>query len=364
MPRSPERSDLPDNLYQNKTGYFYWRDPNTRKSYGLGRDRDKAIEQAKKANAFADQHKPGLVARIQVPTDKTLGQFLPTYREHVKTLGLATRTQYAVKACLKSIEKHLSDVPIGTRYEDAPAITARCYDFLKAEYLNAGKLRMAKVVRSTLHDLLSCMISRGWLAVNPVRDLDLPAPQVKRQRLTLETFWPVYNAAEDEWLKRGMELALVTLQRREDVANMGFRDVQNGVLLVEQGKTDTRLRIPLALTLKATGWNLGEVIKSCRDLVVSPHLIHHDTHQGKAKPGMRVHPQTLSNAFTAARIRSGIAVDEGKTPPTFHELRSLGIRLYEQQGYNPQALAGHKQASTTALYRDDRGAEWIEVNAK
>ena len=43
------------------------------------------------------------------------------------------------------------------------------------------------------------------------------------------------------------------------------------------------------------------------------------------------------------------------TPPTFHEIRSLSERLYSEQGVNTQALLGHRQASTTAIYDDPRG---------
>lgn len=49
------------------------------------------------------------------------------------------------------------------------------------------------------------------------------------------------------------------------------------------------------------------------------------------------------------------------TPPTFHDLRSLALRLYHDQGVNAQALAGHKSADMTSVYRDVRGDEWVKV---
>lgn len=33
------------------------------------------------------------------------------------------------------------------------------------------------------------------------------------------------------------------------------------------------------------------------------------------------------------------------------------------QGIDPQALAGHKDAATTAIYRDVRNSEWVMVKA-
>lgn len=58
---------------------------------------------------------------------------------------------------------------------------------------------------------------------------------------------------------------------------------------------------------------------------------------------------------------TGITWAEGKTPPSFHEIRSLAARLYNDQGIDAQALLGHKSADMTAVYRDTRGAEWTEV---
>jgi hypothetical protein len=39
--------------------------------------------------------------------------------------------------------------------------------------------------------------------------------------------------------------------------------------------------------------------------------------------------------------------------------RCESIRFDQQQGYDPQALAGHKDAGRTAIYKDNRGAERV-----
>lgn len=46
-------------------------------------------------------------------------------------------------------------------------------------------------------------------------------------------------------------------------------------------------------------------------------------------------------------------------PPTFHELRSLSIRLYHDQGIDAQALAGHNSEDMTSVYRDVRGTSGL-----
>lgn len=357
--RKPLRTDWPPHLYERR-GYFSWRHPDTRQEYGLGRNEAEAIAAATEANEHV---KRSILDRIAKPS-RTLGKFLPIYREHLLTLKMAKRTEYGKRSALKAIEASLGDLAISARYEDAPAMTEACATFLDG-YITAGKRRMAKSVRSTLKDVFSRMIAKGWLAVNPVRDVTLPAPKVKRQRLTLDDFRAIYAVAPQvaPWLPRAMELAIVTLQRVEEVSAMTFRAVATERLCVVQRKTKARLRIPLTMRLNALEWSLSDIIGRCRDLTLSPSLVHHVEHQGRAKPGMKVHPATISKRFTAARKLAGIVIEKGKTPPTFHELRSLGIRLYEQEGYDPQNLAGHKDAATTALYKDDRGREWIDVES-
>lgn len=347
------RSDWPKHLYESR-GYYTYRHPVTGKGYGLGRDLAYAMEQANQANAAIDGQ--SLLRKLE--ERKTLGEFLTIYETHLDTLNLRPRSRYCIRSSLKAIRSALSDLEIGTRYEDAPAMSGRCFAFLKT-YVDRNKLRMAKQVRTTLIDVFACMISRGWIAVNPCRDLKLPAPTVKRQRLTLDD-WTAIHAQSPAWLQRAMELALVTLQRREDVANMRFRDVSQGYLQVNQQKTDARLRIPMGIELN--GLTLDGVIRSCRDMV-TPYMVHHPRTHGKATAGDRVHPQTIAREFAAIRDKVGIQTQAGKTPPTFHEIRSLGIRLYKARGYNPQDLAGHKQSTTTDIYADDRGAEWVTVKA-
>jgi integrase len=64
----------------------------------------------------------------------------------------------------------------------------------------------------------------------------------------------------------------------------------------------------------------------------------------------------------AAKRAEGPLWEEGKTPPSFHELRSLSERLYNaQSNVDTQLLLGHKDPRSTAIYKDARGAEWVRV---
>ncbi len=109
-----------------------------------------------------------------------------------------------------------------------------------------------------------------------------------------------------------MELALVSGQSRAEVLKAKFKAVRNGHWWFERGKTGARICLPLNLKLDCLG-----------------------------KTGLDFAP---------------------RTPPTFHEIRSLAVRLYKAQGnISRQELLGHKDEKTTLVYEDGRG-EWIKVN--
>lgn len=366
-PRNAKNDDLPANLYESR-GYFTWIHPDTKARFPLGKiTRAEAIDEANETNESIK--KPvKLAQRVAERSDKpklgTLADFLPAYRKRLETAELAEVSRYRRERHLIAIQGKLGDVLIGPSPEDGAEVTRRTSVFLTA-YANAGKRQTARALRSTLRDLYATMCSAGLLTINPGFLVKLPPAKITRERLTLDTFTRIYEAAAalDPWVQRSMALALVTLQRRNDVARMTFRSVEDGRLRVEQQKTGTRLRIPLELRLQAVGWSVGEVIAQCRDAVLSRSLIHHTRHQGRAKPGDVVQGRAITDAFAEARKLAQVDAEEGRRPPSFHELRSLGARLYKQQGYDPQGLLGHKQASTTAVYLDNRNVAWIDVAA-
>ncbi|MCM5061648.1 tyrosine-type recombinase/integrase, partial [Escherichia coli] len=115
--------------------------------------------------------------------------------------------------------------------------------------------------------------------------------------------------------------------------------------------------LPLTLRCDAIGITLKEVIDGCRDRILSPYLIH-SRHQKQPKPMSK---DNLSDYFAKARDLAGVIPPAGKTPPTFHEQRSLSERLYRAQGIDTKTLLGHKVQATTDRYNDTRGQEWVKL---
>jgi integrase len=134
---------------------------------------------------------------------------------------------------------------------------------------------------------------------------------------------------------------------------------------VDQGKTGARVVLPFDLRLEAFGKSLGDVYEQCRQTgVLSPYLIHQTESRGNSPAGRQIWVDTISRRFTDTLGRLGLTFED-KTPPTFHEIRSLSERLYAAQGnVNTQELLGHKDPRTTQLYHDARGAEWVRVTIR
>lgn len=363
-PRKDGNKDLAGlNLYRktdkrNGKTYYTYRDPVSGKSFGLGTDKEEAIREAVAAIHATVRHQPALVDRVSAsPEDnKLFSAWLVEYRELYAARGLSASSQRNVGMRINRLDKVFGGIGI----RDISTMDVAKY--LKG-LTKEGKAPMARAMRSLLRDVFIEAMAEGWCNDNPVDKTKAATVTIKRSRLTLELWKAAYAEAKQPWLKRAMELALLTGQRRDDIASMLFKDIYDDHLHVIQSKTGARLRISTSLRLEAIGMSLDAVIRSCRDRVLSPNLVHHHRTISRAKAGQNVVLDTISKEFAAARDRGAqaLGIDLGGTPPTFHEMRSLAARLHAAEGRNPQALLGHKSAKMTDMYRDSRGAEWIDV---
>lgn len=362
-PRSPSRKAFPPNLQVNAAGYYSWRDPRSGKSHGIGTDRQEAFTEARAANAMlAEKESRKLVERIKLSDTPSLAQWRDDWLGIVqKKRNLSDKTIKNHKSALRELMAQCGHMPVSD-------ITPKMIANVLEVYTNAGHDRMAELARDTAFDLFRGAEVRGHIEVgkNPVTATEVKSSEVKRLRLSLEEFMKIHAAAHRPWLRCAMELALVTAQRRGDVAAMKRADIVDGHLQVDQRKSGgkTKLGIPLTLRLEAVGWSLKEVINRCRTVgLITPHLIHHRTPGGHYRAGDRVALNTVSNKFAEAVVAAGLQAEEGRTLPTFHEIRSLAIRLYTAQSGQEfaQALAGHKDMKTTLLYTDPRDSEAVRI---
>jgi integrase len=65
--------------------------------------------------------------------------------------------------------------------------------------------------------------------------------------------------------------------------------------------------------------------------------------------------------FSVVKIRRA-PFPEAKRP-SFHEIRALGAKLYEDARISPQQLLGHTNPKTTRIYLDRHEVKWVEIDA-
>lgn len=361
MSNRPKRYDgnLPRNLTYRKTKQIYsWRNPVTGQEISLGRiPRKDAVAQAIEANSYIEQNylPSALLDRLKEAPEFTLSKWLERYDIILARRNLKPNTMKVRKNQLATIKAEFGRQPIAL-------ITTREIALFLDSYVECGKRSMAVGLRSLLMDIFREAIVEGVIDRNPVEPTRTPAPEVKRERLSLQHFMDIRAAASsmESWFECAMLLGIVTGQRREDITIMKFSDIAEGRLFISQSKTGHKLAIPLSLRLESVGLTLHDVVEMCRKNNPSDHLIYSAVRRGGRKPGP-VTPDALTQAFSEARELSGIRF--GPNPPTFHEIRSLASRLYETENGEEfsQRLLGHKNLSMTKKYLDSRGQEFVMV---
>jgi integrase len=222
----------------------------------------------------------------------------------------------------------------------------------------------ARRVMGELKEAMNAAVLNDWIQANPVQPLKRPTHKILRQRLTFEA-WAgmreLAKASRQRWVESLLLLALVTGQRRSDLAKMRFDDVilaDDGreYLRVEQQKEGgkgygARVEIPLDLRCEAIGMTLRDVIAFCRTCGRPGDTLIRQAN------GRAVEVSSLSARFgEVIQVVLGDADPGPRRRPSLHEVRSLAARTYIASGVKDvQTLLGHSDAEMTELYLNDRG---------
>lgn len=358
------RRSLPPNLYE-RNGYYSWRNPVTREEFGLGRNKAHAIPQAVEANLHIAKlsQAPRLIDRLTGDSGRSVEAWCKRYQELLQRRVLADNT----RRTYRSLGLRMASV-LGSQRPLKGITALEISQGLEKVAIAEGKARLAQSLRNFMRDSFRESIVQGWRTDNPVIATKMPIPvEVKRSRLSLETLLKVYERSSP-WLQNAIALALTSAQRREDVANAMFADFRDGywwcVQASEKSTTPHRIQIPLGL--KPTGFHLSleDVVAQCRrTFVASRYLVHQTVSRGNSHVGSQIWVDTISRRFSST-LAMVAGSWEGKDPPTFHEIRSLSERLYSAMGVDTQALLGHTEAATTAIYHNSRGSEWTTVRSR
>lgn len=362
--RLAKHRDLPPNLYAQVKGgktYYRYRHPETRREHGVGTDKTEAVKAARLLNArlmAASKTAEDIIARVEGKRD-TLGEFIDTFLADI----------------LPTI-RHKDGTPLS---EKSLVEFRRMYGVIKAEL---GHLPMQEVTRkrvaafldgfpnvasnryrTRLMVLFTHAIAKGLVDENPAEATIAKHEQVQRRRLTLEWYSKIHEKAE-KWLQNAMDLSLQTLLRREDVVAVKWEDIRDGRLYVVHQKTRRHESAKVRILL---GKPALDVLSRCRDDIASPFIIHRKpARMRKREKGdhwTRINPEMVSRAFQEARDATGLFDDmPPEQRPSFHEVRALGRKLYEDAGIDVKALGGWSDDKMPAKYLEGH-ARWIDAVA-
>lgn len=351
-----------------RTKRVYWRykHPVTGKFHGLGTDEAEAKAIAIEANSRLAENAMKNMVKVRDRIAATVNKAITVAGWAERYLALQDRRlkDGDIKPATIKVRRLVVNVitsEMGIKAIDE--VSVRDMHALIESYITQGKTTMANTVRSVSGDFfreaqLAGEVTGGF---NPALATRAPKIKVMRSRLDLDQWKQIYEAADStHYIQRAMLLAIVTGQRSGDISKMKFSDIWDDHLHVEQQKTGVKLAIPLSLRCDALNLSLRDVIAQCRDQILSPFVIHHHHDSGHAKRGGQVLTDSLGMHFRAARDASKINWLD-KTPPTFHEQRSLSERLYRAQGVDTKTLLGHSSQKMTDKYNDDRDDGWRKL---
>lgn len=155
----------------------------------------------------------------------------------------------------------------------------------------------------------------------------------------------LYDHADDP-TRDAMDLAYLAGQRPQDTLNYDERDIRDGFLLIDQGKTGKKLRMEVTGELKSVIDRIRA--RKATYKVVSTALVVTET-------GQRMTLRTLQYRFRTAREAAGIPADEFQ----FRDLRAkAGTDKTDATGDIRQAQKqlGHNSVQMTETYvRNRRG---------
>jgi integrase len=356
-PRKTTNRGLERGLHTHPTKGYRWRHPTTGKYHYFGKSctRAQANETARALNLKFIPKTTIFDRIVGANNSASLHSVIQVHKTEVLSKRrLAKKTLSTYTDYLSAIDKKVGDwnVETTTPHDVAQFLKIAC----------TGD-RARQLYRQQLIELFNTAIEEGLRDDNPASSTRRPIAIRKRGRLTYEAFCAIRVHAST-WLQNAMDLALTTIQRREDLVSLKWEADLGHVLRVEQLKTGKRLQIEISPELR-------EILQRCRDNVASPYILHRLPEKSRPRhlrAETRVHhtqilPEQLTRAFESARDASAFFA-HSQSPPSFHEIRSLGIALYRDAGWpkeRVQRLAGHEHLEMTQHYLDGHEIPWETV---
>lgn len=382
-PRSKRNAGLPPYLYHSKERGFFLTLTNG-KRITLSTTRANAITIANEYNrrARGDQTEQ-VVERLMKATGSTSG--VPFSRHIIETLEkrILSDRKYGTDT-LKTL---LNDIDRAKQFFDMPAADINLQTVNSYIETNHPKASGNVINRKTgfLRMLFRFAIDEGLMQTNPAElKMKRPVEKKQRQRLTISQFKAI-RAISPSWLKTAMDLSLQTTHARLEITRIEYRlnrptegrcgvvwlnepeiteeGVIYGTLYIHRQKVEKYEASHVAIPV---GDRLKQIIDASRDELLSPYIVHRrreKQHQISQEVTHRtqIAPDYLSRAFSKHRDKTGLFdLMPANQRPTFHEIRALAAKLFNDAGMDPQSRMAHTDAKSTKIYTQNH-REWVQV---
>lgn len=212
------------NLYRSGNNTWRYRHPLTGKFHGMGPDKAKAINTARKLN---DLLSPATDLVSAVIGEVTFGEFSKKFLFKKRRKDGHPLAANSIRSYKHSLE----------RCADWENISLSGITSLMVNKLHDSLPASTSIeTRSLLIQIFDLAISKGIVGENPA------AQTIKRYRIkqckrhTLEGLAAIRNASP-QWLKNAIDIAMLTTQRRIDIIKMKWTDIKESYLHVAQEKT-------------------------------------------------------------------------------------------------------------------------------
>lgn len=351
------RRGLEDNLYRNGK-YFRYKNPVTGEFTGFGTD----LEQANKAARTLNQS-------LQPDLDKLYAR-RALKKEHLSVKHVVN----------EYVQKRLPERALKPKSQENALLALRRF----AE--QCGHMHVDDITRTfidewlcdtttsngsynknlfEIHNVLSYCMSRNYCSNNEASAVEkkslskrIAANRRVRRRIELEQFleWRQKPSTE-RWLLRAALLSLITTQARGEIVSLTDDNIRDGWLYITRAKVEEHEHAHVRYRVEGS---LKQLLDECMNdrpagcrFVVTREPERKVGAAGREHP-WQVLPGFLSKAFTKSIRLSGLFQHlSDPEKPTFHEVRSLGARLYKAQGRETpdiQAMLAHGDEKTTRIY--------------
>ncbi|WP_444926758.1 tyrosine-type recombinase/integrase [Microbulbifer sp. TRSA002] len=382
-PRMVGDTALPDNLYpdpRHRENYWRYRRPD-----GSNKIFKASLEDALRMAEQANAHRGDSVKRkpTKVPDRASFAYHTARYMEWREENDPRLPSKASWRNRCNALKRFGEDFEVIPIHKAKLADLRKWWESLTYHQQHARRAEFNKFFNYLMAEGLCKLESNPFTTADDrPRLLEKGKPIKKRQRLTLESYWTIYEKAGElgyEALQIAMGISMLTTMRRADICELNFeKHLQSEHLRKTINKSeaqrDSLAASHLSFNLK-THQQLGKLIHRARELSLRnyrcPYILSHTPKQrrtGKIKEHVcQVIPDRLSDMFTEARNATGlyIGLPKNQTPPSFHEVRSLASDRFKRMGYDVksvQQLMAHTDERVTQSYQAGHGIDYEEIS--